>query len=61
MTEPQVAARGAAVTMGGTDDPYLVANCPAQFSGGSVGAKPWVPELGQHTAEILAEVGLSAD
>ena len=61
MAEPQIAARGAAVQIMGTDDPYMVANCPAQFTGRDVGARPWVASLGQHTAEILAEVGLSAD
>jgi crotonobetainyl-CoA:carnitine CoA-transferase CaiB-like acyl-CoA transferase len=59
MAEPQIAARGAAVQMTGTDEPYMVANCPAQFIGSDVGVHPWVAELGQHTAEILAEVGLT--
>jgi crotonobetainyl-CoA:carnitine CoA-transferase CaiB-like acyl-CoA transferase len=59
MAEPQIAARGAAVAMTGAGgETYMVANCPAQFSGGGVGARPWVASLGQHTAEILTEVGL---
>ena len=59
MAEPQIAARGAAVAMtGASGETYMVANCPAQFSGGGVGARPWVASLGQHTAEILTEVGL---
>ena len=59
IAEPQIAARGAAVAMtGASGETYMVANCPAQFSGGGVGARPWVASLGQHTAEILTEVGL---
>ena len=59
MAEPQIAARGAAVAVTGAGgETYMVANCPAQFSGGEVGARPWVASLGQHTAEILTEVGL---
>lgn len=61
MAEPQVAARGAAVEMADAGESYLVANCPAQFQGSDVGARPWVASLGQHTAEILAEVGLTPD
>jgi len=60
MAEPQIASRGAAVEIGGVDDPYKVGNCPAQFQGADVGARPWVASLGQHTEEILAEAGLSA-
>jgi CoA:oxalate CoA-transferase len=58
MATAQTAARGAAVPMDGMDDPYLVANCPAQFIGGDVGVRPWVATLGQHNAEFYAEVGL---
>jgi len=58
MAEPQITARGAAVQMGGVKDPYMVANCPAQFTGADVGARPWVPNLGQHNGEFFAEVGL---
>ena len=59
--EPQTAARGAAVQMGGVADPYKVANCPAQFTGTNAGARPWVPSLGQHNEEFFAEAGLSMD
>ncbi len=59
MTEPQITARGAAVEIGGVSDPYKVANCPAHFAGTNVGARPWVPGLGQHNEEYFAEVGLS--
>ncbi len=59
MVEPQIAARGAAVQIGGVSDPYKVANCPAQFTGADVGARPWVAGLGQHNEEFFVEVGLS--
>ena len=61
MSEPQIAARGAAVEITDRGESFLIANCPAQFGNGSVGAKPWIADLGQHTAEILEEIGLDAD
>ena len=61
MSEPQIAARGAAVEIIDHGETFLIANCPAQFGDGSVGAKPWIADLGQHTAEILEEIGLDAD
>ena len=61
MSEPQIAARGAAVEIIDHGETFLIANCPAQFGDGSVGAKPWIADLGQHTVEILEEIGLDAD
>ena len=61
MAQPQITARGAAVQISAASEPYWVANCPAQFAGADVGARPWVPDLGQHNEELLAEVGLSTD
>ena len=61
MAEPQIAVRGAAVEIIAPGESFLIANCPAQFGDGSVGAKPWIADLGQHTAEILEEIGLDAD
>ena len=61
MSEPQIAARGAAVEITDRGGTFLIANCPAQFGDGSVGAKPWIADLGQHTVEILEEIGLDAD
>ena len=61
MSEPQIAARGAAIEIINHGETFLIANCPAQFGDGSVGAKPWIADLGQHTAEILEEIGLDAD
>lgn len=59
---PQVAANGYLPTVSGTDgrDFRLVAP-PYQFDGDpGVPASP-APELGQHTEEVLPEVGLSWD
>ncbi|MBT3494205.1 MAG: CoA transferase [Rhodospirillaceae bacterium] len=61
MAEPQIASRGAAVKISGVDDPYNVGNCPAQFAGTDVGARPWVARLGQHNEEFFAEAGLEPD
>jgi crotonobetainyl-CoA:carnitine CoA-transferase CaiB-like acyl-CoA transferase len=59
MAEPQIAARGAAVEISAVEDPYMVGNCPAQFTGTDVGARPWVAKLGQHNEELFAEAGLA--
>ena len=61
MVEPQIIARGAAVEIAGVNDSYKVANCPSHFAGTNVGARPWVPALGQHNEEFFAEAGLSTD
>ena len=34
---------------------------PMQFSETPAAAQPWYSELGQHTAEIMTELGFSAD
>ena len=61
LSEPQIEHRGAAVPVEGGDGAYQFANCPAQFDPAPVAARPWVAELGQHNAEILAEIGLAAE
>lgn len=57
MNQPQVAARGAAVTVGDGRHSYRVANTPMLFSTASVGAQAWVARPGQHNDEILTELG----
>lgn len=59
LNQAQITARGAAVKIADVNDSYMVANCPARFQGSNVGAKPWVPQLGQHNEEFFEEVGLS--
>ena len=62
VARPQVAARGAVVEVEDGAGTFLVPNAPFQFADSDVGARPWVPDLGQHTSEVLADVlGLSAD
>ena len=42
-------------------EPQVAPNSPFRFTESDVGARPWVPDLGQHTSEVLADVlGLSA-
>ena len=55
--QPQVAARGAAVTVRDGDHCYRVANTPMQFTTAAVGAHAWVARPGEHNDEILAELG----
>ncbi len=44
----------AAVEISDEGGRYLVANTPFKFASARVGAKPSVPTLGEHTAEVLA-------
>ena len=44
----------AAVEISDEGGRYLVANTPFRFASATVGAKPSVPALGEHTAEVLA-------
>ncbi|MDO9432203.1 MAG: CaiB/BaiF CoA-transferase family protein [Phenylobacterium sp.] len=58
--DPQVAAAGALIEVedgqGGT---YRSPAAPARFPGADATVRPAAPSLGQHTREILAEVGYS--
>lgn len=58
--DPQVAAAGCLI---GVDDgaggSYPSPAPPAQFAGYDYGVRPQAPALGQHTAEVLAELGYS--
>ncbi len=56
IARPQVAARGAAVEVRDGPESYRVANTPMLFPLADVGARTWVPRLGEHNAEILAEL-----
>lgn len=60
--DPQVAAAGALLEvedgLGGT---YRSPAAPARFPGADATVRPAAPGLGQHTREVLAEIGYSSD
>jgi len=61
LNDPQVAANQSVTRL---EHPvhgsYLIPNNPIRFERTPVGPRGYAPGLGQHTAEILAEVGYSA-
>lgn len=61
VVDPQAIAAGGFVDVpiDGSDETFRAAATPVAFSAASVGPKGPVPKLGQHTAEVLAELGLT--
>lgn len=58
--DPQVAAAGAFVDVeDGEGGAYRSPAAPARFPGADADRRPAYPGLGQHTAEVLAELGYS--
>ncbi len=53
MKDPQVAARGSLAKVDDGGGTFAVPNAPFKFSGGGVGARPFVAALGGDGAEIL--------
>lgn len=53
MKDPHVAARGSLATVHDGAGAFDVPNAPFQFSGGGVGARPFVAALGANGADIL--------
>ncbi|MDE0027260.1 MAG: CoA transferase [Spirochaetaceae bacterium] len=54
--DPQIAARGMLVPVAGLDR-FLVPGSPLKFAGAAAeGQRPPAPRLGEHTAEVLAEL-----
>ena len=60
MATPQVAHRDSMIEVEDGSGRYLVPNAPFQFTNATVEARRWVPEQGQHSAEILAQLNLEA-
>ncbi|MGI4815146.1 MAG: CaiB/BaiF CoA transferase family protein [Janthinobacterium lividum] len=62
MADPQLRQRGGLSEVGEGDGKFLVANLPFRMSNSRTEARSHVPELGQHTSEVLKEVlGLSEE
>ncbi|MGO1119228.1 CaiB/BaiF CoA transferase family protein [Rhodovibrionaceae bacterium A322] len=53
LSDPQTEHRQLLVKVEDADGGVLVPNPPFKFADGSVGVRPTVPEIGQHTDEIL--------
>lgn len=55
--DEQVVHRGAAVSVADGSGPIVVANCPIQFSDAPAKAQAHVPDLGEHSADVLSTLG----
>jgi CoA:oxalate CoA-transferase len=56
MAEPQASFRGSFERVGSHPESFLVANPPYKLSGSAIHARQGLPQLGEHTDEILQEV-----
>ena len=59
MNEPQIVHRGAMQEVEDGAGPFKVLNPPMRLSASECSARSPVPELGQHTYDVLSELGLS--
>jgi len=56
MADPQSEYRKSFEMVGTSQEPFLVANPPYKLSGCLVRARQRLPQLGEHTEEVLSEV-----
>ena len=59
MADPQIAHRGALAEVTDGGGTFNVMNMPFRMSGAEVSAGPRVAEVGEHTEEVLKEIGMS--
>jgi crotonobetainyl-CoA:carnitine CoA-transferase CaiB-like acyl-CoA transferase len=57
MTDPQLAHRRAFTEISDAGGTFLALNPPFRMSAASTGAQPFAAALGEHTAEVLTEIG----
>jgi crotonobetainyl-CoA:carnitine CoA-transferase CaiB-like acyl-CoA transferase len=58
MADPQIAHRGALAQVADGGGTFNVMNMPFRMSGAEVSAGPRVAEVGEHTEEVLKEIGM---
>ncbi len=61
LEDPQLAHRGALAEVNDEGGTFKALNPPFRLSDSAVEARPFAASLGEHTAEVLAEAGLTAD
>jgi crotonobetainyl-CoA:carnitine CoA-transferase CaiB-like acyl-CoA transferase len=59
MADPQIAHRGALTEVADGDGPFKVLNMPFRMSGAEVSPGPRVADVGEHTEEVLKEIGMA--
>jgi crotonobetainyl-CoA:carnitine CoA-transferase CaiB-like acyl-CoA transferase len=57
MADPQIAHRGSFTEVHDAGGSFLAINPPFQMTGTTATARPFVAALGEHTEELLAEIG----
>ena len=60
MTDPQIAHRRSFAEVRDTGGTFLALNPPFHMSAATAAARPFVAALGEHTGELLAEIGYTA-